>query len=331
MTSHYEQFLGSKPGTVVELIDESTAPYRVRTESGFEFLIAAEDFRNYYRPVGEPTPKRWGYLVTDPATGMIDSRKAGGLMDLIRAFEPAFQDFAKARDFLGEAVRRMDVEPSEDAEQLRALAGQFGGRPADLGDRAIDRLLHADAGARRLLAGDSYAVVPILAEVGGEGQEAPAAIGPEGGAPQPAAAKERKTAPGKVRQAAGMKNVELTVDGDRLTVVVDLSKDFGPSKSGKTQIVASTEGNRSVPGRTEKIGLNVYRQESKKSAKGRKSSFKNVEMTVEGDLLRITVDLSKEFGPSKSGKTIIIASTEGNQLVVGREEKIGLNLYKKLE
>ena len=39
--------------------------------------------------------------------------------------------------------------------------------------------------------------------------------------------------------------------------------------------------------------------------------MKNVEMTVEGTKLTITVDLSKEFGPSASGKTIIIASTEG--------------------
>ena len=38
--------------------------------------------------------------------------------------------------------------------------------------------------------------------------------------------------------------------------------------------------------------------------------MKNVEMTVEGTTLTITVNLSKEFGPSASGKTIIIASTE---------------------
>jgi hypothetical protein len=54
-------------------------------------------------------------------------------------------------------------------------------------------------------------------------------------------------------------------------------------------------------------------------------------MVVEGDRLSITVDLSVELGPSKSGKTIMIASTGGNQLVYGREEKIGLNLYRKIE
>ena len=56
-----------------------------------------------------------------------------------------------------------------------------------------------------------------------------------------------------------MKNVEMTVEGETLIIKVDLSKDFGPSKSGKTIIIASTEGNVSVPERGEKIGLNVYR------------------------------------------------------------------------
>ncbi|MFZ1730333.1 MAG: hypothetical protein WAV84_09450 [Bacteroidota bacterium] len=58
--------------------------------------------------------------------------------------------------------------------------------------------------------------------------------------------------------------------------------------------------------------------------------MKNVVMTVEGNTLTIKVDLSKEFGLSSSGKSMIIASTEGNQSVEGREEvKIGLNIYKK--
>ena len=57
-----------------------------------------------------------------------------------------------------------------------------------------------------------------------------------------------------------MKNVEMTVDGNILTMKVDLTKEFGPSSSGKTIIIASTEGNVSVPEREEKIGLNVYRK-----------------------------------------------------------------------
>jgi hypothetical protein len=58
--------------------------------------------------------------------------------------------------------------------------------------------------------------------------------------------------------------------------------------------------------------------------------LKNIELSVDGSILTITVDLAKEFGVSSSGKSIIIASTEGNQSVPGKEEvKIGLNIYKK--
>lgn len=57
--------------------------------------------------------------------------------------------------------------------------------------------------------------------------------------------------------------------------------------------------------------------------------MKNIEMKVEGTTLTIKVDLAKEYGQSSSGKSVIIASTEGNVSVPEREEKIGLNVYRK--
>lgn len=58
--------------------------------------------------------------------------------------------------------------------------------------------------------------------------------------------------------------------------------------------------------------------------------MKNVDMHVEANILTIRVDLGKEFGESKSKKSITIASTEGNVAVPGHEEiKIGLNIYRK--
>ena len=58
--------------------------------------------------------------------------------------------------------------------------------------------------------------------------------------------------------------------------------------------------------------------------------MKNVNMVVTGNMLVIKVDLSKELGPSSSGKSVLIASTEGNVGVPGWEEiKVGLNVYKK--
>jgi hypothetical protein len=57
--------------------------------------------------------------------------------------------------------------------------------------------------------------------------------------------------------------------------------------------------------------------------------MKNIQTEVKGNKLHITVDLSKTFGPSKSGKTIIIASSEGNQKIDGTEAVMGVNIYKK--
>ncbi len=58
--------------------------------------------------------------------------------------------------------------------------------------------------------------------------------------------------------------------------------------------------------------------------------MKNCEMKVTGNILTITVDVSKEFGKSSSGKSIVIASTEGNVSIPDKDDiKIGLNVYKK--
>jgi hypothetical protein len=61
--------------------------------------------------------------------------------------------------------------------------------------------------------------------------------------------------------------------------------------------------------------------------------MKNVNVEVKGSTLTITVDLSKEFGPSSSGKTVIVATTEGNAKVDGPDGPVhlGLNVYKKPE
>ena len=57
----------------------------------------------------------------------------------------------------------------------------------------------------------------------------------------------------------------------------------------------------------------------------------NVLMEVKDGKLVITVDLSKSFGVSGSGKSTIIASTGGNVSVPGHEAvKVGLNIYRPL-
>jgi hypothetical protein len=57
---------------------------------------------------------------------------------------------------------------------------------------------------------------------------------------------------------------------------------------------------------------------------------RNVEMSVKGNILTITVDLSKPGEESSSGKSLVIGSTEGNVSVPEKPEiKIGLNVYTK--
>jgi len=57
--------------------------------------------------------------------------------------------------------------------------------------------------------------------------------------------------------------------------------------------------------------------------------MKNVKTELKGKILTITVDLGTEYGISKSGKSRVIATSEGNQKIEGTEDiKIGLNIYR---
>lgn len=61
-----------------------------------------------------------------------------------------------------------------------------------------------------------------------------------------------------------MKNVEVKAEHGKLVITVDLTKDLGPSASGKSVMIATTEGNVDVPGVPDtKFGLNVYRRKGR--------------------------------------------------------------------
>lgn len=66
-----------------------------------------------------------------------------------------------------------------------------------------------------------------------------------------------------------MKNIEVKLDEKKkvLTLTVDLTKEFGDSVSGKTTIIASSEGNAASGLDGVKFGLNVFR--SKEKTKGK--------------------------------------------------------------
>lgn len=58
-----------------------------------------------------------------------------------------------------------------------------------------------------------------------------------------------------------MKGMKIQVTGKKLVITIDdVTKSQGISKSGKSQVIATTEGNVSLPKPHEdvKIGVNVY-------------------------------------------------------------------------
>ncbi len=56
-----------------------------------------------------------------------------------------------------------------------------------------------------------------------------------------------------------MQNIETSIEGNILTLKIDLSKRIGPSSSGKTIIVATTSGNTPVMGNKDiKMGINLF-------------------------------------------------------------------------
>jgi len=59
-------------------------------------------------------------------------------------------------------------------------------------------------------------------------------------------------------------NIQMKLEGNTLVITVELSKTYGPSASGKSEVIASTGGNISVPGQElVKVGLNVYRPQKR--------------------------------------------------------------------
>lgn len=55
----------------------------------------------------------------------------------------------------------------------------------------------------------------------------------------------------------------------------------------------------------------------------------NIKVEAKGNALVMSVDLTKSFGPSKSGKSEIIATTSGN-IEVAPGIFAGINIYKKV-
>jgi ABC-type lipoprotein export system ATPase subunit len=57
--------------------------------------------------------------------------------------------------------------------------------------------------------------------------------------------------------------------------------------------------------------------------------MKNIIVTTKDNVLSLAIDLSKIQGPSKSGKSTVIATTGGNKEIASGIY-MGLNVYKKV-
>lgn len=54
-----------------------------------------------------------------------------------------------------------------------------------------------------------------------------------------------------------MQNVETKMDGKKLIITIDTTQRLGASRSGKSDMVATTGGNAKLPGGLE-LGLNLF-------------------------------------------------------------------------
>jgi hypothetical protein len=70
--------------------------------------------------------------------------------------------------------------------------------------------------------------------------------------------KARKVDP--VQELVLGSNMKAFLQGSKLTITVDLKGDLGKSKSGKSTIIASTNGNTKLPYAGDvRVGVNVFK------------------------------------------------------------------------
>ena len=79
-----------------------------------------------------------------------------------------------------------------------------------------------------------------------------------------------------------MKNITHRIEGQKLIIEVDLTQDHGPSSTGKTTIVASTQGIQKTSVEGISFGLNVMKKREHLSPSWRPSQLTR-ERVAKGD------------------------------------------------
>jgi len=127
-----------------------------------------------------------------------------------------------------------------------------------------------------------------------------------------------------------MGNIEFEFKDNLLILTIDISKALGESSTGKSIIVASSRGNHKIKGTDPLLvlGCFAYKFPTKKEVKKRKiKETQNVEIVLDGNIATLTMDKTKDYGSSASGKNTIVASTRGNKEIEETGVFLGLNLY----
>lgn len=137
----------------------------------------------------------------------------------------------------------------------------------------------------------------------------------------------------------GMKNVTVQYEGSILKLAMDLTADFGKSASGHTRIIASSSGMKTLPGTNLLINLNVFAKgevdlaatASAAPAPSAGQVLQGVEVEVSGTVCSLSIDTTKEIGPSKAGKAIILATSNGFATIPGTDLSCDLMVCKTLK
>lgn len=132
----------------------------------------------------------------------------------------------------------------------------------------------------------------------------------------------------------GAKNIAASTTADGVDLIFDLTQNFGPSSGGKTDILASTVGNKPLGRTGATLGVNLYISSGVKATVPKAP----VAMTEVGfnmlvgvnDELQLVVRmlLNKGSKPSSSGKTVLLVSGQVPN-VCGTGARLGINCYTK--
>lgn len=137
---------------------------------------------------------------------------------------------------------------------------------------------------------------------------------------------------------AQMENVSLHYYRNLLKGEVDLSVTIGRSQSGKSTIIATSHGAVELPYNEDKMmSLTVFRYPDRSytmQQRPHSSPVGNVRFSVRNGKLDFSVDLTAELAVSKSGKSMVIATTGERGIFVSSPPKrimLILNVYRPIE